>query len=90
MTLLMTSIPPRMLRTEVRGLVPEFNKNWDLVEYDSFAVGIYCGGKEYILDISEGHIANIRNMNKYYGCSILRILVDAMREPNPRKRLNIK
>ncbi|KAK7681804.1 hypothetical protein QCA50_015151 [Cerrena zonata] len=60
--------------------VPEFTNDSGHVLHDPFAVDIYCVGnviQEYILDA-------------YRGCEFLKPLVDAMREPDPKKRLKIE
>ncbi|KAK7692260.1 hypothetical protein QCA50_003885 [Cerrena zonata] len=60
--------------------VLEFNNGLGRTPHDPFAVDIYCVGnviQEYILDA-------------YAGCEFLKPLVDAMREPDPQKRLKIE
>ncbi|KAK7692240.1 hypothetical protein QCA50_003865 [Cerrena zonata] len=60
--------------------VPEFNNGIGRTPHDPFAVDIYCVGnviQKYILDV-------------YTGCEFLKPLVDAMREPDPQKRLKIQ
>ncbi|KAK7692249.1 hypothetical protein QCA50_003874 [Cerrena zonata] len=57
--------------------VPEFNNGTKPVVHDPFAVDIYCVGnviQDYIL-------------KEYNGCEFLQPFVDAMREPDPQKRL---
>ncbi|KAK7692291.1 hypothetical protein QCA50_003916 [Cerrena zonata] len=60
--------------------VPEFPKGLEPVVHDPFAVDIYCVG-----NVIQNYI-----LKPYAGCEFLQPLVDAMREPDPQKRLKIE
>ncbi|KAK7692255.1 hypothetical protein QCA50_003880 [Cerrena zonata] len=59
--------------------VPEFSNGLGPVVHDPFAVDIYCVG-----NVVQNYV-----LKPYTGCEFLKPLVDAMREPDPQKRLKI-
>lgn len=77
--------------------VPEFQNG--SIPHDPFAVDIYCIGnviQEFILDVRSFiweipvyTFAHLPLTQAYTGFDFLKPLVDAMREPDPKKRLRI-